>query len=171
MTASPLLELGYIAAAHGVHGKVIVRTFDPQSAALSQVQRVHLKLKDANERELRIASRQQTGNRWVIGFAQVDARSEAEHLIGSRVSVFRDDLEPPGEGEFFQGDLIGLTAVDEAGKVLGKVAEIWNTGPIPNLVIRGEDDLELLLPFADEFVPHVDLAEGRIVIRPPDLEE
>jgi 16S rRNA processing protein RimM len=171
VTASPLLELGYIAAAHGVQGKVIIRTFDPQSAALGQVQRVHLKLKDANERELRIASGQQTGNRWVIGFVQVETRSEAEHLIGSRVSVFRDDLEPPGEGEFFQGDLIGLTAVDEAGKVLGKVAEIWNTGPIPNLVIRGEDDLELLLPFADEFVPHVDLAEGRIVIRPPDLEE
>ncbi len=171
MTASPLLELGYIAAAHGVQGKVVIRTFDPQSAALDQVQRVHLKLKDADERELRIASRQQTGNRWVLGFAQIETRSEAEHLIGSRVSVFRGDLEPPREGEFFQGDLIGLTAVNEAGKVLGNVAEIWNTGPVPNLVIRGEGELELLVPFADEFVPQVDLVEGRIVIRPLDLEE
>ncbi len=150
---------------------MIIRTFDPQSAALGQVQRVHLKLKDANERELRIASSQQTGNRWVLGFAAIDTRSEAEELIGSRVSVFRGDLEPPREGEFFQGDLIGLTAVNEAGKVLGNVAEIWNTGPVPNLVIRGEDQLELLVPFADEFVPQVDLAERRIVIRPPEFEE
>lgn len=171
MTGSPLLELGYIAAAHGVHGKVIVRTFDPQSAALGKVPRVHLKLKHANERELKIASHRQTANGWVIGFAQIDTRSEAEQLLGSRVSVFRGDLEPPGEGEFFQGDLIGLTAVNEAGNVLGKVAEIWNTGPVPNLVIRDEKDVELLVPFADEFVPRVDLAQGRIVIRPPELEE
>ncbi len=171
MTASPLLELGYIAAAHGVQGKVIIRTFDPQSAALDQVQRVLLKLKDVDERELKIVYRQHTGNRWVLGFAEIETRSEAENLIGSRVSVFRCDLEPPGEGEFFQGDLIGLTAFNEAGRVLGKVAEIWNTGPVPNLVIRGEDERELLVPFADEFVPHVDLAEGRIVVRPPDFEE
>ncbi len=171
MTASPLLELGYIAAAHGVQGKVIIRTFDPRSSALDLVQRVYLKLSDGEERELRIAYRQQAGNRWVLGFTQIDTRSEAEQLVGSRVSVFRGDLEPPREGEFFQGDLIGLTAFNEAGRVLGKVVEIWNTGPVPNLVIRDEDQLELLVPFADEFVPLVDLAEGRIVVRPLDLEE
>jgi 16S rRNA processing protein RimM len=171
VTGSPLLELGYIAAAHGVKGKLIVRTFDPKSTALGQVQRLHLKLKDACERELRILSRRQAASGWVLGCAEIDTRSEAEGLLGGRVSVFREDLEPPREGEFFQGDLIGLIAVNEAGRVLGNVAEVWNTGPVPNLVIRGPDDVELLVPFADEFVPRVDLAEGRVVIRPPELKE
>jgi len=171
VTASSLLELGYIAAAHGLQGRVMIRTFDPQSAALGEVRRVSLRLGSGEERELTLAYRRQAGSGWVIGFEQIGTRTAAEGLLGGRVSVFRDDLQPPGKGEFFQGDLIGLAAVNEAGKMLGTVAEIWNTGPVPNLVIRGDADLELLVPFADEFVPSVDLAQGRIVIRPPELEE
>ena len=171
MTASSLLELGYVAAAHGVQGRVMIRTFDPQSAALGEVRRVSLRLGSGEERELALAYRRQAGSGWVVGFEQIRTRTAAEGLLGSRVSVFRTDLQPPGEGEFFHGDLIGLTAVNEAGKTLGTVAGIWNTGPVPNLVIRGDGDLELLVPFADEFVPSIDVAQGRIVVRPPELEE
>ena len=170
MTGSSLLELGYVAAAHGVQGRVMIRTFDPQSVALGEVRRVSLRLGNGDQRELTLVYRRQAGTGWVVGFEQIGTRTAAEGLLGSRVSVFRDDLQPPGEGEFFQGDLIGLTAVNEAGKILGTVAEIWNTGPVPNLVIR-EGNLELLVPFTDEFVPGVDLVQGRIVIRPPELEE
>jgi 16S rRNA processing protein RimM len=98
-------------------------------------------------------------------------RTAADGLVGSTVVVFREDLEPPAEGEYFQGDLIGLEAVDEAGSSLGKVEEIWNTGPVPNLVIRGPDRPELLVPFVDDFVRTVDLAAGRVVLRPPELLE
>ena len=42
---------------------------------------------------------------------------------------------------------------------------MWNAGPVPTLVIRG-DGGELLIPFADEFVPRVDLESGVILVRP-----
>jgi len=107
----------------------------------------------------------------VLTLTGIDDRNSAEELVGAQVSVFRDDLPHPGEGEYFQGDLIGLEAVDEAGGGLGKVEEIWNTGPVPNLVIRGPDRAELLVPFADDFVVSVDLRAGRVVLRPPQLIE
>ena len=49
--------------------------------------------------------------------------------------------------------------------------EIWDTGPVPNLVIRGEGRPELVVPFADEFVPTVDLEQGVLVVRPPEFLE
>jgi len=42
---------------------------------------------------------------------------------------------------------------------------------VPNLVIRGPTDLELLIPLVDEFVPNVDLDAGTVVIRKLQFNE
>jgi len=165
------LGIGYIARARGLKGQLVVRTFDPASEALEQVDRVLLQLRDGSTREVKIVQRQPAAGERVLTFAGIADRSSAEALVGARVSVFRDDLPRPAEGEYFQGDLIGLEAVDEAGASLGKVEEIWNTGPVPNLVVRGADRPELLVPFADDFVISVDLRSGKVVLRPPELNE
>jgi len=165
------LGIGYVARARGLKGQLVVRTFDPASEALEHVDRVLLRLRDGSTRQLAIAGRQVGAGAWVLTLTGVADRNSAEELVGAQVSVFRDDLPRPGEGEYFQGDLIGLEAVDEAGVGLGKVEEIWNTGPVPNLVIRGPERAELLVPFADDFVISVDLRAGRVVLRPPELIE
>ena len=165
------LGIGYVARARGLKGQLVVRTFDPASEALEQVRRVLLRLRDGSTRELAIARHQVGAGDRVLTLTGIADRDSAEALVGAQVSVFRDDLPSPGEGEYFQGDLIGLEAVDEAGVGLGKVEEIWNTGPVPNLVIRGPDRAELLVPFANDFVISVDLRAGRVVLRPPELIE
>jgi 16S rRNA processing protein RimM len=164
-------QIGYITRARGLNGQVVVRTFDPASQALEEVDRVLLLLADGSRRGLQIQERSAHGGECVLTLEGIADRTAADGLVGSTVVVFREDLEPPAEGEYFQGDLIGLEAVDEAGSSLGKVEEIWNTGPVPNLVIRGPDRPELLVPFVDDFVRTVDLAAGRVVLRPPELLE
>lgn len=171
MTLSPYLELGYVARAHGIRGEVAVRPFDPGSETLSDVERVRVRTRVGEERELRIESLRPTPKEDIIAFEGVETREQAEGLVGSTVFVYREDLEPPAEGEYFQGDLVGLTAVDEAGQELGKVVELWATGEVPNLVIRGPGKSELIVPFAEEFVPTVDIPGGKIVIRPPEYVE
>ena len=138
MTPAPLLEYGYVARAHGIHGEVAIRAFDPGSETLDAVERVLVRTRSGEERELSIESLRPTPKEDIVAFEGVETREDAEGLVGSTVFVYREDLEPPAEGEYFQGDLVGLTAVDEAGQELGKVVEIWNTGEVPNLVIRAE---------------------------------
>ncbi|WP_224366503.1 ribosome maturation factor RimM [Hyalangium versicolor] len=171
MTPSPLLELGYVARAHGIRGEVAVRPFDPGSETLAAVERVRVRTRAGQERDLAIESLRPTPKEDIVAFEGVETREDAEGLVGSKVFVYREDLEPPADGEYFQGDLVGLTAVDEAGQELGKVVEIWATSEVPNLVIRGPGKPEVIVPFADEFVPSVDVPGGRIVIKPPEFEE
>lgn len=171
MTTSPYLELGYVARAHGIRGEVAIRSFDPASESLDAVERVRVRTRAGEERDLRIESLRPTPKEDIIAFEGVETREAAEALVGSAVFVYREDLEPPADGEYFQGDLVGLTAVDESGQELGKVVEIWNTGEVPNLVIRAPGKPELAVPFADEFVPSVDVPGGKIVIRPPEFLE
>lgn len=168
MTRRAHLELGYVARAHGLRGEVAIRSFDPASETLAAVERVLLRLRSGEEREVRLEDLRPTPKEDIVVLEGVGSRTQAEALVGATVFVYREDLEPPAEGEFFQGDLVGLEAVDEAGNVLGTVEELWATGEVPNLVIRAKGRPELVVPFADEFVPSVDLAGQRIVIRPPE---
>lgn len=171
MTPAPLLEFGYVARAHGIRGEIAIRAFDPGSDTLDAVERLRVRARSGEERELRIESLRPTPKEDILAIEGVETREAAEALVGAKVFVYREDLEPPAEGEYFQGDLVGLTAVDEAGQELGKVVEIWNTGEVPNIVIRAEGKPELVVPFADEFVPTVDVPGGKLVIRPPEYLE
>jgi ribosomal 30S subunit maturation factor RimM len=61
-------------------------------------------------------------------------------------------------------------AVDEAGRELGRVEEILETGAVPVLTLRGTGG-ELLVPLASDFLISVDRAASRLVLRVPLDEE
>jgi 16S rRNA processing protein RimM len=66
-------------------------------------------------------------------------------------------------------DLVGLTAVGDAGEVLGTVTDTFETAAHEVLVVREEKGRQdLYVPFTMEHVPQVDLQKGRIVVRPPE---
>jgi 16S rRNA processing protein RimM len=110
------------------------------------------------------------GSDLLLKLKGITRRIDADPLVGSAVHVRREDLDPPAEGEFFHGDLVGLEAFTPEGKRLGVIEEVWSTGPVPNLCIRDGKE-ELLVPFAEEFVPKVDLAAGRVTVIPLTYEE
>jgi len=168
----PHLQVGYIARAHGLSGEVGIRMFDPGSEALHQVKRLLIHPKEGGApRELKIKSVRETPKELLVDLGGIQGRDASEKLVGSAVFVFREDLEAPAEGEYFQGDLIGLSAFDEAGNPLGTLEEIWETGPVPNLVVRGASGTEVVVPFADDFVVSVDLEAGRLVLRTLEVTE
>lgn len=163
------LDVGYVSRAHGIKGEVVVRTYDPSSEALFDVERVLLRSKAGDEREVAIEELREHSGDLLVRFEGVLGREGSEALVGSAIAVFRDDLDAPAEGEFFQGDLVGLEAWTVDGRLLGRVIEVWSSGPVPNLVIKGEGSEELMVPFAQEFVPSVDLAARKVTIIVPEL--
>ncbi len=167
---NPHLPVGYVSRAHGTGGEVVVRTFDPASEVLLEVERVWVKRRDGAELEMTIESCGQQNKDLRVAFTGVRGRAAAEALVGSTVMVFRDDLDSPDDGEYFQGDLIGLTAQTPEGQKLGVIEEIWNSGPVPNLVIR-DGDREWMVPFAEEFVPNVNLEARVVTVKPLEFSE
>jgi 16S rRNA processing protein RimM len=164
------LEVGYIARAHGMVGEVVVKTFDPASEVLMSVDRLWVRAKDGTARELELKEVGQQNKDLRVSFKGVHRRELAEAMVGSTVSVFREDLEAPEVGEYFQGDLVGLEARTPEGVRLGIIEEIWNTGPVPNLVIR-DGSTEYIVPFAQEFVPKVDLEVKVATVIPLEYSE
>jgi 16S rRNA processing protein RimM len=82
--------------------------------------------------------------------------------------VPRDRLPPVEDAEtYYHADLIGLTAVTPDGVPLGTVSAILNFGAGDVIEIKPDGGGEpLLVPFNDAAVPSVDIAGGRMVVRP-----
>jgi 16S rRNA processing protein RimM len=157
--------LGRIAGAHGIRGEVLIRTFTERPEDIA----AYGLLDDGRGHALRIEAVRVTPRGVVARLAGVPDRTAAEALKGASLYVDRERLAPPGEGEFYHADLIGLAAVAPDGRPLGEVVAVHNHGAGDLLEIRlaGTARTELVA-FTDTFVPEVDLAARRVVVRLPE---
>ncbi len=99
----------------------------------------------------------------------VSTKEQADALRGTSLYVPRDRLPRLPDDEFYHADLIGLSAYDPGGAMIGKVTAVYNhgAGDILEISPAGHKSA-LLLPFTLAIVPNVDLAAGRIVVDLPD---
>jgi 16S rRNA processing protein RimM len=96
-------------------------------------------------------------------------RDAAERLAGVKLFVPRSSLPPPEAGEFYYADLIGLRALTVDGVEVGSVVAVHDFGAGDILELRlAQGDATMMLPFTETCVPEVDLAQGRIVVAPPE---
>ena len=79
---------------------------------------------------------------------------------GAELAVPREELPPPGEGEFYAFELVGLEVAEEGGRALGRVAAVQPG--VANDVL--ELDSGELLPLVDACVLQVDLEARRILV-------
>lgn len=115
----------------------------------------------------RIARVRETPKGFLVDLEGILDRSGAAAFKGEELLLDRRELDAPEEGEFYVGDLVGLTAVSDAGETLGTVEQTFETPAHEILIVRKEEDV-LYVPFTVEHVPEVDLDARRVVVRPPE---
>jgi 16S rRNA processing protein RimM len=158
--------LGHIAGAHGIRGAVLVRSYTAEPAAIAGYGA--LETEDGSARYV-LSVEGATAKGLICRIAGVGDRTAAEALKGLALYVARDRLPPADAGEYYHADLIGLAVVSDAGVPLGAVVAVLNYGAGDILEVRppGAKRTELY-PMTDAVVRSVDLAQGRIVLAPPD---
>lgn len=187
------LIVGRIVKSHGIRGEVVVdvRTDSPEErfAPGSQLT-VALARKTFSSStlpsELTVTTARVHSGRMLVRFAEVNNRDTADTLRGAHLVVDSDDLAPlDADDEFYDHELIGLNVLlqprDEAGQPIsdstdladiGTVTEIMHTPAGEILAIATTDAVviegkELLVPFIEQFVPHIDIEAGTVTVCPP----
>ena len=155
------VTIGTVVGTHGVRGTVRVKPTGTGEHLREGVSPVVAGARRA------IKNVRPTPRGFLLDLEGVDDRRAAAALGGEDLLLDRAELDSPEEDEFYVGDLVGLAALDEAGRHLGEVAETFETAAHEVLVVRSEDG-DLLVPFTLEHVPGVDLGSGRITVRPPE---
>jgi 16S rRNA processing protein RimM len=157
--------LGQIGAPHGVRGEVRLRSFTAEPGAITN----YGPLETEDGRVMAIESLRPAKDHFVARLSGVADRDAAERLTNVKLYVPRERLPKTEEpDEFYHADLVGLAAVDRAGKQVGTVIAVHNFGAGDLLELKpsaGGDTA--LVPFDAATVPEIDIAGGRLVIDLP----
>jgi 16S rRNA processing protein RimM len=161
------LCVGVITAPRGVRGQVRVKSFTAEPDDI--VRYAPLTNADgSNEYRLEVV-----GHAKGVLLARVEGiknREAAEALRGVELFVDRDVLpDAEDEDDFYYADLIGLTAVLPDGGVYGTVKALHDFGAGDMIELSLNVSGNIILPFTKAVVPEVDMANGRIVVDPPEM--
>jgi 16S rRNA processing protein RimM len=163
--ADELVAVGRVGPPRGVRGDVFV---EPWTDVPGERFVPGACLRTAAAGTLTVADAWRTGGKQVVHFAGIDDRRAAEALRGTELFIAAADrpaLTDPDE--FYDSDLVGLSAQTADGSPLGTVTAVTHAGGTAYLVVE-VDGREQLVPFVAAIVPTVDLAGHRVVIAPPD---
>ncbi|MXO71529.1 ribosome maturation factor RimM [Alteraurantiacibacter buctensis] len=155
------ITLAAITGAHGVTGEVRLKLFGEGIASL----KAHKSFSGSGASGALTVKALRDDNKGgaIARFAEVPDRNAAEKLRGTLLTVPRDALPPLGEGEYYHADLLGLSAITEAGEPLGTVIAIDNFGAGDVLEIErpgvdGRRGKRFMVPMRVEAVPRWDEA-------------
>ena len=168
-TATELLLVGRIGAAHGIKGWVKLNSFTDPLDNILQYQPWTLRGPDG-ERTVKVTGSRMQGKSLVVQLDGESDRTRAEALFcGRDILVPANALPVLEEDEFYWRDLIGLRVCHKDGRDLGKLTSMMETGANDVLVVRGDgssiDTRERLIPWLpDDVVLNVDTAAGVITV-------
>ena len=161
MTPADLLEVGRVEKPHGVRGEVIVSLITDRTERVAPGMTLYA---GDHRRVLTIESSKPHHARWIIRFAGVDSREDADALHGT---VLRAEPIASGDDDdevLWVHRLIGSTVVDASnGRELG-VVESVEQNPASDLLVLRESGV--LIPL--RFVVSSSDAERRIVVELPE---
>ena len=160
--------IGKVAQAHGVKGELKVAPLTDTPAYYEDSQSVILETSQGL-REFEVRGMRSAGKYWVMTLEGLDDRGTAEGYSGALVLLQDTQLRPLEPDEYFQHQLMGCEVETVAGKALGKVCGIMETGANDVLVV-GEESL--MVPMLASVVIEVDVDRRLIRIEPmPGLLE
>jgi 16S rRNA processing protein RimM len=117
----------------------------------------------------RISALRKQGRFDVIFLEGVSDRAAAQRLTHAEVALDAGGLPKLAKGEYYCYQLMGLEVVTEDGRSLGRVAKIFTAGEsdVYEVVPEGGGK-EILIPAIADVVISIDLAAGKITVRPLD---
>jgi 16S rRNA processing protein RimM len=143
-----LVRVGRVGKPHGLDGSFFVENGSEDEERFAVGAMLHVDGEPAH-----VVDSKRSGGRTVI-------RLDREAPRGAELAVPRSELPPPGEDEYYEFQLVGLTVEEDGGRTLGRVTSV-QPGPANDVL---ELDSGLLLPLVGACVLEVDLEAGRILI-------
>ncbi len=163
-----LVVLGEILRTHGLDGAVRVRAISGHPGRFASLEECVVWDAESDTRVRgRIERASQEGDRVLVKLAGIDDREGAQALVGRLLAVPEREALPLPEGQFYPWQLEGCRVETEDGVVVGEVRGIEHS-PAHDLWVVATGERECLVPAVPEIVVDVNLADRRVVIRPPE---
>lgn len=153
-----------ITASHGLKGLAKMLVFGEDASLLSC--EIPLYTSETGDETLGITLKNPLGKYVLVAIDGVNDRNGSDAIKGTEIWVDKAALPEINDDEFYVSDLIGLAAVDQSGKALGKVIDFANYGAGDLLDIALSNGEEIMVPFNKDETG--DITDYSIVILTPE---
>ncbi len=159
------VKIGKIIDTRALKGEVKVYPYTNAVDSFDNVEDVYV-LENGVYIQLEVERTRPYKNIMLLKFVGIDHINDVLKYKGEYIYLKEDDMDKLlEEGEYFVEDLKGLSVVSESGEILGAIKDV-RTGAVQDVLVIENDDKEWFLPYVDEFVLDVNLAESKMTVRP-----
>ncbi|GMB08483.1 ribosome maturation factor RimM [Thermolongibacillus altinsuensis] len=161
-------NVGKIVNTHGIRGevRVISRTdFANERYKVGNTLYIFMENADAPI-EVKVARHRVHKSFDLLTFEGYDNINLVEKFKGAMIKIPETQLQPLNEGEYYFHEIIGCTVITEEGEIIGQVKEILTPGANDVWVVKRKNGKDVLIPYIDDIVKAVDVAEKKITIHP-----
>jgi 16S rRNA processing protein RimM len=156
-----LISIGLVVGAHGMMGEARVYPLTDFPERFAETAKVFL---GGRGRVAVIESVRPHGNIWLMKFAGVNSKPEAERLRGLYLMIDQADLHPLPEGTFYTFHLQGCQVISESGEALGVVKNVITGAGNDLIVLERPEQKDAYIPFVREFIKSIDLEAKRVIV-------
>lgn len=167
-SAPQRVAVGYVVRAKGIRGAVKVEVLTHRLDRFDQLDRVVLQREASADLPLQIEFWRQDAPGVLIKFVGIDSPEAArERLAGGYITIAPEEVAALPQDTYYVSDLVGCDVEDEAGKHLGRIAEVLQLPSTDVYVVR-EGAREFMVPAVGEFVVEVSIPRRQMVVRGVD---
>ena len=156
---------------HGIRGSLKVHSYAESLSVYEGEKGILAALPDGSVRTMTVQQVHPHGRVLLMVLEGVDARGQAESLIGSDLFVDKACLPALEEDTYYWSDLVGLRVYDTSGALLGRLDEVIPTPGNDIYVVKGKQDgqaREMLIPAIGDVVLKIDLEGKTMIVDPPE---
>lgn len=160
-----IIEIGYIAKAHGLKGNIIVKLYDKEADYLYEGLEVFL------DEEIYVIESFKIGGAGLnIKLKDVETRNNSELLKGKKLSIHSSLFKNLNEkGEIYLNQYLGFKVFLE-NELKGKISGFLNTPAHDLFEVSLDSGGVVELPFVNEFIANIDMTKKEVVFNcPKDL--
>lgn len=99
---------------------------------------------------------------FIVKLPNCEDRDAARQYTNDLIAIYRDELPPLKDQEYYWSDLIGLRVITTNGVDLGTIKQMLATGANDVFVVG--NDKEHLIPYTEDAVKSIDLKDKIITV-------
>jgi 16S rRNA processing protein RimM len=162
-----LYNVGKVVNTHGIKGEVKVIRITDFEERFQPGSKLIWVAKDGKEtKELEVDGHRKHKSFDLLHFKGYPTINDVEKLKEGMLKVSEDELFELEEGEYYYFEIIGCTVYTEDGEELGKIKEILSPGANDVWVVQRKGKKDLLIPYIDDVVKHINVEEKKVIIHP-----
>lgn len=162
------IVVGKLRGAHGIGGELKAEILSDHDFRFAPGSILQL---EKSHRSLEIERSSPGAGYWLLKFAGIDNREQAQAIQGLFLLVPRSQAAPLPRGSYYHWQLIGLKVM-ENGRELGIIREVQENPANDLYIMEKPDGKKVIIPALKEMIQAIEPEKGEMQVQlPPGLED